>query len=133
MAELHLAGVEVMDGGTLGIALLPAVAGREAVLVLDAITAAGAQPGDLRVLRDEEVARAQALMVSAHQIGIAEALAAAELAGCRPPKLAAVGMVPASLETGYGLSPQIKANLDHLVTAALEVLASWQVEVPVNA
>ncbi|MHB9863570.1 hydrogenase maturation protease [Streptomyces sp. YIM S03343] len=133
IAGLSLDGLQVIDGGTLGIALLPEIAGREALLVLDAVVADGAEPGTVVVLHGDEVTRAQSLMVSAHQLGIAEALAAAELAGCRPHRLAAVGMVPADLDTGYGLSPLVGSRLDRLVRQALDVLAGWGVEVPAHA
>lgn len=133
IAELNLAGVQVLDGGTLGIALLPEIADREALLVLDAVAAKGAEPGTVLVLRDDEVTRAHSLMVSVHQLGIADALASAELSGCRPDRLTAVGMVPADLDTGYGLSPLVESRLDSLVSQALAVLADWGVEVPAHA
>lgn len=127
--QLALPGVEVLDGSTLGIALLPALAGREAVLLLDATVGRDAAPGDLMVLRGEEVPASRHLTMSAHQIGVSEALAAAELAGCRPAKLAAVGMVPVSLETGYGLSAEVSGRLPELIRTACEVLREWGVDV----
>jgi hydrogenase maturation protease len=48
------AGVELMDGGTLGLSLLPYVETSRCVLVLDAIDY-GLEPGTLKVLRDAEV------------------------------------------------------------------------------
>jgi len=130
LAALDLPGVEVLDGATLGIALVPAVAGRDAVLILDATVGRDAAPGDLLVLRGEEVPANRYVTLSAHQIGVSEALAAAEFAGYTPPRLAAVGMVPVSLETGYGLSPQVRAAMPTLVDTALGVLREWGVEVP---
>ncbi|MFI6467951.1 hydrogenase maturation protease [Streptomyces sp. NPDC050538] len=99
-AALALDGVQVLDGGTLGISLLPQITDREAVLVLDAVAAQATDPGTVVVLHENEVACARSLMVSDHQLGITEALAAAELAGCHPRRLTAVGMVPADLDTG---------------------------------
>lgn len=130
LAALELPGVEVVDGSTLGIALLPTIAGRTAVLLLDATVGRNAAPGDLLVLRDEEVPANRYLTVSAHQVGISEALAAAQLAGYQPPRLAAVGMVPVSLETGWGLTPQVQAAMPALIEAALSVLRQWGVAVP---
>jgi hydrogenase maturation protease len=98
------------------------------VLLLDATVGGDALPGELVLLRGEQVPAARQLTVSAHQIGVGEALAAAELAGCRPPRLAAVGMVPISLETGYGLSPAVRERIPAMVAAALEVLREWGVQ-----
>ncbi len=77
VAELDLPGVRVVDGGTLGLALLPEIIDRDAVLILDAIVAGDTPAGALLVLHGEQVSRAGALLMSAHQIGIGDALAAA--------------------------------------------------------
>jgi len=37
----------------------------------------------------------------------------------------AVGMVPASLDTGYGLSPLVAGRMPALVAAAVRTLAGW--------
>lgn len=132
ISNLALPGVEVLDGSTLGIALLPSLAGRHGLLLLDATIGRDADPGDLLVLRGEEVPASRHLTMSAHQIGTSEALAAAGLAGCRPHLLAAVGMVPVSLATGYGLSTEIAARIPAMVRAACEVLREWSVEVPAD-
>ncbi len=42
-------------------------------------------------------------------------------------------MVPASLETGYGLSTTIQDGLAAVVAQALRILAEWGVEVPEDA
>ena len=117
--------VDVLDGGTLGIALLPEIEGRRGVLVLDAITSDGAAPGDIVEMGPEELVRPRMLLMSAHQVGIAETLGAAALLGTAPPLLAAIGMVPFSLETGYGLSPGAEERLPELVERALGLLAGW--------
>lgn len=127
LAKLGLPGVDVLDGATLGIALLPELADRTALLLLDAIVRHDAAPGDLVVLRGREVPANRDLTMSAHQIGISEALAAAELAGCAPPRLAAVGMVPVCLETGYGVSETIRDRLPQMVAHARAVLREWGV------
>ncbi len=125
--QLQLEGVDVRDGSTLGIALLPELAGRSAVLILDAITREDALPGELVVLHGEQVPANRQLTVSAHQIGVSQALAAAELAGCRPARLAAVGMVPVDLTTGWGLSPAVATQLPEMVSRAREILRGWGV------
>lgn len=130
---LGLPGVDVVDGGTLGLGLLPEIDGRTGVLVLDAVVAADTTPGDLVVLAEADLKRSHLLLYSAHQIGVQEALAAADLAGRAPALIAGIGMVPFSLETGYGLSAAAEARLADLVDAALDVLASWGVEVPTHA
>jgi hydrogenase maturation protease len=127
VAELGLPGVDVLDGATLGIALLPELADRTGLLLLDAITRRDTPPGELVVLRDGQVPANRELTVSAHQIGVSEALAAAELAERAPDRLAAVGMVPVSLDTGYGVSGTVAARLPAMVERARAVLREWGV------
>lgn len=131
--ELALPGIEVVDGGTLGIALLPTVAGRESVLVFDAVVAADARPGDIVVLEADEVRRGTQILYSAHQLGINEVLIAAELAGAVRPNVAAVGLVPFSLDTGYGITPEARECIPAMIERGLEILASWGVVEPADA
>jgi hydrogenase maturation protease len=133
VAERQLPGVDVIDGGTLGLALVPEMEGRQSLLILDALLVPGGIAGDVVVLEGEALPGAQSLLASTHQIGVLEALAAASLLGRAPEQVAAVGMVPASVETGYGLSPQAAAGLDDMVDRALKVLAGWGVGVVSHA
>jgi hypothetical protein len=57
-------------------------------------------------------------------------LAAAEFAGCSPPVLTALGLLPADLGTGYGLSPLTTSRIDALVDRALVVLSTWGCSIP---
>jgi len=124
-AELGLPDVEVVDGGTLGIALLPTVVERTSILVFDAVVASEAAPGDILVLEGDDVRRADAILYSAHQLGVGEVLAAADLAGGAPAHLAAVGLVPFSLETGYGVTPDAEARIPAMIAKGRELLAAW--------
>jgi hydrogenase maturation protease len=125
--------VEVVDGGTLGLALLPTIEGRTALLVLDAIVSEDMEPGEMVVYDGQDLRREARLLWSAHQLGVNEVLAAADLVGSTPELVAAVGMVPASVDTGYGLSIVATEALPAMVDAALQVLASWGVKEPAHA
>jgi hydrogenase maturation protease len=125
---MGLDGVDILDGGTLGLALLPSIEGREALLVLDAVTSAQAQPGQVLVLTGDALRCTWRRCMSAHQLGITDAIAIAELAGRAPTEVVAVCMVPHSLETGWGLSAPVREQLPQMVAAALGILRSWGVE-----
>lgn len=123
LARLDLPGVEVLDGGTLGLMLLPYLAGREALLVLDAV--AGDRPGDTVVLHDAEVRRGHGIRATAHDVGLIDALAAAELSGCAPERIALVGAVAESVTERWGLSPLLAAKVDELAAIAVDLLTRW--------
>ncbi len=128
MEQLGLPAVEVIDGGTLGLALLPVIEGRRALLVLDAVLAQDRDPGEIVVYEGDDLRRESRLLYSAHQLGVTEVLAAADLVGSTPGRVAAVGMVPASVKTGYGLSAVATAALPAMVETALGIVAALQTE-----
>jgi hydrogenase maturation protease len=116
-------GVRVLDGGTLGLALLSWVAQADAVLLVDAVRGDEA-PGTLVRLDGEEVAPAVRDRLSVHQVGVADLLDGLRLLDQLPPRLALVGLVPASLELDYGLSPAVVHQLPRLVCAVAEEAAA---------
>ncbi|MCK9930278.1 HyaD/HybD family hydrogenase maturation endopeptidase [Frankia sp. Mgl5] len=120
-------GVDVLDGGTLGLMLMPYLAGRDAVLILDAVSTAHGRPGDVIVIPDGDVRRGHGVRATAHDIGLVDALAATELAGCAPRHVALVGVVPESVTERWGLSSLLESRVDALVDAARSVLAEWSV------
>lgn len=107
-------GVRTLDGGTLGLSLLSWVTGAEAVLLVDAVRG-DEPPGTLVRLSGEEVAPAVRDRLSVHQIGVADLLDGLRLLERMPPRLRLVGLVPATLELEYGLSPAVRQQLPRLV------------------
>ncbi|MCB9914786.1 MAG: hydrogenase maturation protease [Planctomycetes bacterium] len=111
--------LELLDGGTLGTALLGALEGRRALLVCDAV--AGERPGEvLRV--DDPLARPARQGVGGHGANASGLLAAAVLTGSLPGRVVVVGAVPHTLATGIGLSAPLRAALPAAVTLAERVL-----------
>lgn len=106
--------VELIDGGTCGLALLGAVLDRAAVVFLDAVKL-GTEPGSVHVLRKGDLLSMSGRKSSAHEGGAKEILAALELLGATPPDVAVVGIEPASVATGIGLSDVVSAHLDEAV------------------
>jgi hydrogenase maturation protease len=114
--------VEIIDGGTLGLSLLPQLtAARQAILV-DAV-GADAPPGTALRLQGDEVPPAVEARLSPHQVGVADLLQGAEWLGECPQPLILLGLVPESIELGIGLSPAVQAALPGLVErVALEAV-----------
>jgi hydrogenase maturation protease len=113
---------EYLDGGTQGLALLPWLSERRAVLILDAV-GLGAAPGTVHVLRDQEIEEFRARRAStAHEGNALELLAVARLLGAGLAEVAVVGIEPASVATGIGLSAPVEAALPEGVERARGVL-----------
>jgi len=127
LAARNLPGVEVLDGGTLGLALLCEVEGRDDLLLLDAVAGSTEPPGSVMVLGPETIEKGLRACLSAHQLGVSELLATASLTGRAPERVAAVAMVPESLDLGLGLSAVAEAALGPMVERAVDVLEGWGV------
>ena len=106
--------VQVLDGGTLGLALLSCFDGVVDAILVDAIAADG-PPGTPVRLAGEEVAPAVRNRLSCHQIGVADLLDALELMGNRPERVILCGLVPESLELSTTLTPRVAAGMPGLV------------------
>ena len=116
--------VMVLDGGTLGLDLLPELEGVEKLIVVDAVET-GKPPGTLVRLTGDDVSIAVETKVSPHQMGLKDLLAAASLQGSLPGELVLLGIQPARVETGTVLSPAVAARLESLMGNVVDKLARW--------
>ncbi len=114
-------GVEMVEGGTQGLALLPYLEQRPGLLILDA-AALGAAPGTVHVLWNPEH-HAAPRGLGAHEGNAGELLDAAQLVGYLPGRVCLVGVEPADISTGIGLSGTVEGALDGAVEAATAALA----------
>ena len=122
--------VAVMDGGTLGLALVPELLDATHVLLFDAVAHRG-EPGSLVVARDDEV---PLLMggnkMSLHQVGVNDIFASLELLGHKPEHITVVGIKPVQLaDYGGSLTEQVRAQIPAALELGIEELRRWGVEV----
>jgi hydrogenase maturation protease len=115
-------GTALVDGGTLGLGLLPLVAEARAIVLVDAVDR-GREPGALEVLRGAELVaeaagggRSGAVRVS--RGGLGDLLVAARLAGTDPAAIALVGIQPAEIAVGLELTAAVRKA----VSAAAEIV-----------
>lgn len=113
------------DGGTIGLALLPQI---EDAAVLIAVDAAlfGAEPGTVRVFEGDAMDRQLGgTKRSAHELALADLVAAAALGGRLPARRALVAVQPQSTALGLEPSPVVAAAIPRLCDAVDELLARW--------
>jgi hydrogenase maturation protease len=113
-------GVRLLDGGTLGLSLLPHLEEAEVVILVDAIRADGAPPGTFVRLDGDEVAPAVATRLSPHQVGVADLLDGARWLDRYPASVVLLGLVPESMDLAVGLSPRVRPALPALVERIVE-------------
>ncbi len=116
-------GVDVLDGGTAGMDLLDIIAGRDHVIVVDAVRREGAAAGTLFTFRGDDIRAAFGARLSPHQLGLLDVLAATSLLGEAPGAVTVIGIVPAHLDLGLELSPTVAASLDALLARIADELA----------
>lgn len=128
--------VELIDGGTWGMRLLPAIDDADRLLILDAIDA-GRPAGSLLRLERHALPAFWSTKLSPHQIDLREVFAVAELRGTLPEATVALGIQPGEVVLSYSLSETAEAALDGLVAHAVGQLESWghvaRPRVPVDA
>jgi hydrogenase maturation protease len=105
-------GLELVDGGTTGLDLLPLIEGRSHLLIVDAIASRDKRPGSVVRLDLSGSPGFFRQKISPHQLGLSDVFAVAEIEGTLPKHILLLGIVPQELSTGLSLSPAVAASLD---------------------
>lgn len=116
--------VRLVDGGTLGLDLLPQLEDVERLLIVDAMDM-GAEPGSVFRLEGVEVPRAFAAKLSIHQMGVQDLLGLAELRGHLPTELVVWGAQPESIEMGLELTPVLERTFENVLDGVVRELTAW--------
>jgi len=127
--------VEVLDGGTCGMGLLDVLAGRDHLIIVDAVNT-GRPPGTLVRLADDEIPAAFRTKSSPHQLGLQDVLALLHLLDKAPRRLTVIGVQPSSLDLSLELSPLVAGKLDEMLAmlvAELTAIGLAPVPAPVPA
>jgi len=115
--------LDVVEGGTLGLELLDCIAGRRALVVVDAVVTSQPKAGTVVRLEGAMVSAALGLKMSTHDIALRDLLAGATLLGCVPPSVVLCGIEPAEIAPQIALSAPVQAALPALERLVLEELA----------
>jgi len=117
--------VVVLDGGTLGLALLPEIEAATALIVVDAANFGGA-PGDVRVFdADAMDVQLGVAKSSAHELALADLIGAARLSGSLPGRRALVGIAPSSVEWGLEPTPEVAASIPVACAKIEGIIERW--------
>ncbi len=120
--------IDIIDGGTMGLDLLPLFQDRNRILIIDAVDF-GKHPGHIGTLEGDAIRSVLNPKLSVHHIGLADLLLTAKLTRETPLELCLLGIQPDSLETGLVLSGQISRSVDTVITMAIRRLQEWQIKV----
>ena len=122
LEEYHVPdGVDVIDGGTMGLELLPYVEDKEHVIIVDVVKS-GNPPGAVVRIEGSDVPVFLSSKISPHQLGLSDLLAVAQITGWMPRHVVLIGIEPERIDTGLDLSGTIQSKIDTLVTMVIEEL-----------
>ncbi len=108
--------VEFLDGGTAGADLLDHICDRQKVVIVDAVDA-DVVPGVIMRFTPDDLAFNTNQSISLHEFGIAETLAMARQLNCEPKQVVIIGIKPKDLNSGVGLSDEIKKVVPQIIGA----------------
>lgn len=117
-------GTRFVDGGTLGLELLPMIDAGSTLILVDAV-GLGPAPGSVTVIRGDAIEGTLAGHVSPHQVGIGDLVAAARLMGVMPADASLVGIRPAEIEIGLALTPAVEAAIPEAMAAVCAELQRY--------
>lgn len=124
-------GVEIVDGGTMGLDLLPLIEGRDKVLIVDAVDFKK-EPGYIGVLERDDIPSVLDSKLSVHHINLSDVLFALKIMESMPEEICLIGIQPKSLDVGVGLTDEINVNIDILIERILERLKVWGIKIQAN-
>jgi hydrogenase maturation protease len=116
------ADLELLDGGTLGLDLLPYLEGVSLLVIVDAVET-GKAAGTMLRLSGEDVPVAMETKLSPHQMGMKDLLAVARLMGQLPENIVLIGVQPERLEMDTELSPTVNNVLPDLVNMVISEIS----------
>ncbi len=118
--------VEVVDGGSAGLDLIPFIEGREKVLMVDAVNF-DREPGYIDVLENEGIPARITEKASMHHLGLLDVLSIVKLSGNFPKELCLIGIQPKRLELGLDMTPEICDKQEQLIERIAEKLREWKI------
>ena len=121
---LDPAEIELIDGGTVGLGLIPYLTGLDGLVVVDVING-GKAPGTLIDLEGSSLIAHQQVM-SVHDLGAGELLGALFVMDAWPTRVRVIGLEPLAIELGVDLTPVVAAGVPSLLDAVSGYLAEWQ-------
>lgn len=112
--------VSLVEGGTLGLELLPYVWDCLRLIVIDAVDV-GQKAGTVVRMSGDELNSLPGNS-SVHQLGVSDLLVALRVLAARQPDVVLLGVQPAGTEWSTELSPLVAAAMNTLVDAAVREL-----------
>ncbi len=117
--------VEIIDGGSLGIYLLPYLEDKTYLIVVDVVNFGG-KPGEIVRFELSKIPAFIGLKVSEHQITFHEVIALMNLLEIKPVESILIGVQPKRNEWGAEMSDEVRDAIDEVVEKIREQIEIWR-------
>lgn len=115
----------VIDGGTIGLQLLPQLEDADAVIVVDAAEV-DAPPGEIRIFRDRQIDRQlSGKRRTVHEVALLDLFSAATLRDRLPSRRALIAIQPGCTDWGDALTSAVNSAVPDACRAILDLSAQW--------
>jgi len=118
--------MEILDGGTIGLSLLPEIEDADAVVIVDA-SEIGEQPGTMRIFRNQEIdQQLSGKRRSVHEVALYDLFSAAAIRGRSPDQRVLIAIQPASTDWGLEPTSEVSAAIPLACEALTSLTRDWQ-------
>ena len=120
--------IEIVDGGTSGLDLLPFFDTEKSILLIDAVNF-DMKPGTVGVLEDDDILAQLDPKLSLHHLGLSDLISISELTDRKAKKLTLLGIQPESMENlDLEMTDTIKGVFEKVIENALRIIGEWGIE-----
>ena len=120
--------VDFIDGGTIGLSLLPEIEDADAVIIVDA-SEIGESPGTMRIFRNQEIdQQLSGKRRTVHEVALADLFAAAAIRGLSPAERVLIAIQPASTDWGLEPTPAVRASIPKACETITSLTTKWRHE-----
>ncbi|NQV42582.1 MAG: HyaD/HybD family hydrogenase maturation endopeptidase [Candidatus Marinimicrobia bacterium] len=120
--------IEIVDGGTSGLDLLPFFGPEKSILIIDAVNF-DMEPGTVGKLEDDAILAQLDPKISLHHLGLSDLISIAELTDKKAKRMTLLGIQPKSMENlDLEMTPTIKGVFNKVIENALLILKEWGIE-----
>lgn len=117
--------IQVENGSTDGLMLLPYVEDTNNLIIIDAING-GKEEGYIHRVVGDDIPKYFGVKMSIHQMGFSEVLAAAQFREKYPENIVLLGMQPYSLALNPDVTPEGKEKAKELIQLVIKQVEEWQ-------
>ena len=120
--------IEIVDGGTSGLDLLPFFGSDKCLLICDAVNFNKA-PGSIGIIENEAILTQLNPKTSLHHLGLADVISVSTLLDKLPRKMVLLGIQPEVMDLDLEMSETVRARIPDMLEQIEMILGNWGVQI----